>query len=117
MENFLAPTILPGLMHGKLQFGLKATTKLQMIAVDDIGKFGLMLFERHEKMNGAEVDIAGDERTMPKRRRLWDVRWAGKSSSWKCRRKCGFGEEYAIMLEWLSVSATTWTSGAGENTA
>ena len=41
MENFLSPTSLPGLLQGKLQFGLKPETRLQMVAVDDIGKFGL----------------------------------------------------------------------------
>ncbi len=65
MENFLSQSMLPGLMHGRLQMGIRPETRLQMIAVDDIGKFGLMLFEHSEKMNGAEIDIAGDERTMP----------------------------------------------------
>lgn len=64
MENFLAPAVLPGLLQGKLRMGVKPDTVLQMIAVDDIGKFGLMLFERHEKMNGAEIDIAGDQHTI-----------------------------------------------------
>src|SRR5512135_2223463 len=65
MDNFASPSFLPGLLEGKLQIGLKRATKLQMIAADDIGRFGLLAFEQHEKMNGVELDIAGDEHTMP----------------------------------------------------
>src|SRR5512135_2988250 len=45
MENFLSPSMLPGILQGKLQVGLKPETRLQMIAVDDIGKFALILFD------------------------------------------------------------------------
>ena len=51
--------------EGKVKIALKPETVLQMIAVNDIGKFGLLAFVNHEEMNGAEIDLAGDQRTMP----------------------------------------------------
>jgi uncharacterized protein YbjT (DUF2867 family) len=65
MENLLSPWFKPALDEGKLTVGIRADTKLQMIAVQDIGKYGLLAFEEHEKLNGKAIDIAGDELTMP----------------------------------------------------
>jgi uncharacterized protein YbjT (DUF2867 family) len=44
---------------------LAPTTRLQMIAVDDIGQYGARAFTDAAKLNRREIDIAGDERTMP----------------------------------------------------
>jgi uncharacterized protein YbjT (DUF2867 family) len=65
MENFLSPWLKPGVMEGKLRLPINPETGLQMIALEDIGKFGALAFKEHERMNGVEVDIAGDRRTMP----------------------------------------------------
>ena len=65
MENFLAPWFKPALDEGKLMIAIKPSTKLQLIAVDDIGAFGLKLFQDAQRVNGRAVDIAGDEMTMP----------------------------------------------------
>jgi uncharacterized protein YbjT (DUF2867 family) len=103
MDNFVSPWFLPGLLEGKLKVGLKPNTALQMIAVDDIGKFGLLAFEQHEKMNGVELDIAGDRHTMPQ---------AADILSRALGRKIEFAEvpkeevrawsaDYAVMLEWF----------------
>jgi uncharacterized protein YbjT (DUF2867 family) len=40
-------------------------TKLQMIAVDDIGWFGARAFTDAAALNGREIDLAGDVRTIP----------------------------------------------------
>jgi uncharacterized protein YbjT (DUF2867 family) len=62
MENL--PT--PWFLHGdKLVSTLKPDTKLQMIAADDIGKFGAKAFVDADKLKGLELDIAGDAATMP----------------------------------------------------
>ena len=45
--------------------GLKSTTALQMIAVKDIGKYGLLAFEKAEELNRKEIDLAGDAHTSP----------------------------------------------------
>ena len=65
MENFLSAWLKPGIMEGKLRLPIAPETGLQMIALEDIGKFGALAFKDHERMNGVEVDIAGDRHTMP----------------------------------------------------
>jgi uncharacterized protein YbjT (DUF2867 family) len=105
MDNFLSPWFKPGLTEGKLMIGIKPDTRLQMIAVDDIGRFGLLAFEQHEKMNGVELDIAGDEMTMPEAAAILsgamgrEVRYVEASKD-EVRRA---SEDYATMLEWFDV--------------
>jgi len=65
MENFTSPWLRADLELGRLCMALEPETKLQMIAAEDIGKFGLAAFRRPADFNGAEIDIAGDERTLP----------------------------------------------------
>jgi uncharacterized protein YbjT (DUF2867 family) len=62
MENLLAPFSLQG---STLAWALSPSTKLQMIAVDDIGWFGARAFTDAAALNRREIDIAGDVRTMP----------------------------------------------------
>ncbi|MBI5742192.1 MAG: NmrA/HSCARG family protein [Nitrospirae bacterium] len=103
MENFVSPWFKPGLMQGKLKVALRPDTALQMIAVEDIGKFGMLAFERHEQMNGVELDIAGDRRTMPETAEV-----LGRAMG----RQVGFertpleevrkwSADFAVMLEWF----------------
>ena len=63
MENLLAPFTLQG---STLALALGRGTKLQMIAVDDIGWFGARAFTDAAALNRREIDLAGDVRTMPK---------------------------------------------------
>ena len=62
MENLLAPYSLQG---DTLSSALGPGTKLQMIAVSDIGWFGARAFTDAAALNRREIDIAGDVRTMP----------------------------------------------------
>src|SRR3954470_10879052 len=62
MENIVAPYSLNG---NALTAALAPTTKLQMIAVDDIGWFGARAFTHASALNGRELDLAGDRQTMP----------------------------------------------------
>src|SRR3982074_2861150 len=62
MENLLAPFSLQG---STLAWALGPGTKLQMIAVDDIGWFGARAFTDAAALNRHEIDLAGDVRTMP----------------------------------------------------
>src|SRR6266545_3757622 len=57
MENLLEPFMLSG---DTLSMGLDPQTKLQMIAVDDIGWFGARAFTEAASLNGRELDLAGD---------------------------------------------------------
>ncbi|HJW13087.1 MAG TPA: NmrA/HSCARG family protein [Thermoanaerobaculia bacterium] len=103
MENFLSPWFLPSIVEGKLAMGIEPDTVLQMIAVADIGKYTLLAFERHEEMNGLEIDIAGDQHTIPETAGI-----LGKTTG----RKIEFvrvpieearkgSADYATMLEWF----------------
>jgi uncharacterized protein YbjT (DUF2867 family) len=62
MENLLAPFSLQG---STLAWALGPGTKLQMVAVDDIGWFGARAFTDAAALNRREIDLAGDVRTMP----------------------------------------------------
>lgn len=103
MENFVSPWFKPGLLEGKLKIALKPDTVLQMNALEDIGKFGAIAFENHEKMNGVELDFAGDQLTMPETAEI-----IGKAMGKKVTfertpieevRK--WSEDFAVMLEWF----------------
>jgi len=62
MENLTSPWFLSG---DKLAAALDPKTVLQMIAVDDIGKYGARAFTDAAALNGREIDLAGDAVTMP----------------------------------------------------
>jgi uncharacterized protein YbjT (DUF2867 family) len=100
MENLLSPWFLAG---DKLNAALDPDTRLQMIAVEDIGRFGARAFTDAERLNGREIDIAGDAVTMPE---------AAASLSRAFGRTIAFAripiddvrknnEDFAIMLEWF----------------
>lgn len=61
MENLPSPWFLNG---DALGTAMKPDTKLQMVAVDDIGRVGARAFTDAAKLNGREIEIAGDEVTM-----------------------------------------------------
>ena len=61
MENLVAPFSLQG---DTLAWALGPNTKLQMIAVEDIGWFGARAFTDAAALNRREIDLAGDVRTM-----------------------------------------------------
>src|ERR1700730_4840671 len=62
MENLLAPFSLQG---STLAWALGPDTKLQMVAVDDIGWFGARAFTHAAAFNHREMHPAGDVRTKP----------------------------------------------------
>ncbi len=62
MENLLG--MRERIEQGALALPLKPETRLQMIAVDDIGAFVSMAFERPGHWQGRSLDIASDEVSM-----------------------------------------------------
>jgi len=62
-ENHFAPFMLPGLQNGSYGVAMPADESLQMIAVDNIGAFAALAFERPDDFRGKRIDIAGDELT------------------------------------------------------
>jgi len=102
MENVLSPQTLNG---DKLVATLKPGTKMQMIASDDIGRFSARAFLAADKMNGVEVDIAGDEVTMPEAAEAISG-FMGKKVTYQpipievVRQN---NEDLALMLEWFDT--------------
>lgn len=66
MDNFDDPEmgLRDSIRGGKLDMAFDPETKLQMIAVDDIGRLAAMAFEGHPGIAGQRLDAAGDELTM-----------------------------------------------------
>lgn len=62
MENLTSPWFF---QNGKLNGALNPETKLQMIAVEDIGRVGAWAFTHADELNGEEIDLAGDVMTLP----------------------------------------------------
>lgn len=103
MENLASPWFKPGIDQGQLMIALKPETALQMIAVNDIGKYGLAAFEKHKELNGREIDIAGDALTMPETARILSEA-AGKKVDFvqlPIEEVRKLSEDYAMMLEWF----------------
>lgn len=105
MENLAGPWFKPYIEQGNLAVGIKPGTKLQMIAVADIGKYGKLAFEKHAELNGKALDFAGDELTMPQAAEIIG-KAAGKPVTHfqvpiEDVRKTS--EDFAIMLEWFDA--------------
>lgn len=105
MENLLGPWFKSSIEQGTLAIGMKPETRLQSIAVADIGKYGLAAFERAEELNGSEFDIAGDELTGPEMAAvLSDV--AGRQIQFysvPIEQVREGSEDYALMLGWFDA--------------
>jgi uncharacterized protein YbjT (DUF2867 family) len=103
MENWTSPWFKPSLAEGKLAIGIRPDTPLEMIAVDDIGTYGLKAFEQHVELNRREIDIAGDEHTMPEAARILGNAIGRKVEFVQVPieevRK--FSADFATMLEWF----------------
>ncbi len=100
MENLVSPWFLNG---DTIYAAMRPDLKLQMIGVDDIGKYVARGFTNADKLNHREIDLAADEVTMP------DVALAlskglGRSISYvqipvsEVRKN---SEDFATMLEWF----------------
>lgn len=102
MENLPSPWFLNG---DKLVSALAPTTKLQMIAVKDIGEYGAMAFWDEARFRNLELDIAGDELTLPEAADTIG-RAMGKAISYlqipisEVRKN---SEDFALMLEWFEA--------------
>jgi uncharacterized protein YbjT (DUF2867 family) len=100
MENLVAPYSLNG---NALTAALAPTTKLQMIAVDDIGWFGARAFTHAGALNRREIDLAGDLQTMPEVAEVL-TRTLGRPIAFTqtpIEQVRAFSEDTALMLEWF----------------
>jgi uncharacterized protein YbjT (DUF2867 family) len=100
MENLLAPFSLQG---STLAWALGPGTKLQMIAVDDIGWFGARAFTAAAALNRREIDLAGDVRTMPEAAEIL-TKALGRPIAFAqtpIEQVRQYSKETALMLEWF----------------
>ncbi len=101
MENLTSPGFLNG---DAIYSAVDPATVLQMIAVADIGKYAARLFVDAERLNGREIDIAGDARTFPQTAEVLG-RAFGRPIKYvpvpleEVRKK---SEDFAIMLDWFN---------------
>src|SRR3954465_2357093 len=100
MENLLAPFSLQG---DTLTWALGPATKLQMIAVDDIGWFGARAFTDAAALNRREIDIAGDVRTLPEAAEILTEALGRpiKFAQTPIEHVRQYSKEMATMLEWF----------------
>jgi uncharacterized protein YbjT (DUF2867 family) len=99
MENLLAPFSLQG---STLAWALGPATKLQMIAVDDIGWFGARAFT-DATLNRREIDLAGDVRTMPDAAKIL-TEALGRPIAFAqtpIEQVRQYSQETALMLQWF----------------
>jgi len=100
MENLPSPWFLNG---DNLYAAMPPGLKLQMIAVNDIGRHAARAFTDAEQLNRREIDLAGDAATMPE---------AAAALSSGLGRTITFvqipisevrknSEDFALMLEWF----------------
>jgi uncharacterized protein YbjT (DUF2867 family) len=125
MENFHSPWFKPAIDGGKLMVGMKPQTVLQMIAVEDIGKYVRWAFDNHQKLNGRAIDIAGDARTIPDTARIIGQA-AGRTVEFvqlPIEEVRKFSMDFALMLEWFDrvgydadIPATSRESGIAPTT-
>ena len=100
MENLLSPWFLNG---DKLVSAMALETRLQMIAVEDIGTFGALAFTRAVELNGRELDLAADAVTLPEAAATIG-RELGRPLEYlqipisDVRKN---SEDFALMLEWF----------------
>jgi uncharacterized protein YbjT (DUF2867 family) len=100
MENLLAPFSLLG---DTLAWALGSRTRLQMIAVDDIGWFGARAFTDAARLNRREIDLAGDVRTMPEVAKIL-TETLGRPIAFAqtpIEQVRQYSADTAVMLEWF----------------
>src|SRR6201988_2641253 len=100
MENLLAPYSLQG---STLASALGPGTKLQMIAVDDIGWFGARAFTDAAALNRREIDLAGDVRTMPEAAEILTAA-LGRAIAFAqtpIEQVRQYSKDMAVMLQWF----------------
>lgn len=104
MENWQSYVMEP-ILKGFLPQPLDPDVPLQMVSVNDIGFFAAEAFEHPEKWLGAEVELAGDELTMPEVAEVFTrilnrpVQYV--QTPWEEFRRQA-GEEMTAMYQWFN---------------
>ncbi len=93
------------ILGGTLPQPLDPDKPFQMIAVEDIGVFAAMAFENPDGWVGREVDIAGDELTMPEIADTFSRVIGGEVGYYQVpwhQFEEQMGEEYTVMYRWFN---------------
>lgn len=105
MENWQTMFSEP-IGHGEIPLPLSPSTRLQMVAVDDIGAFAALAFEHPGKWHNRAFSLAGDELSMEEiaaafsRISLKEVRY--KQVPWDQFEKQA-GHELTVMYRWFET--------------
>ena len=103
MDNF--GTFWQPSSEGVIMAPLRPDTKLQMIAVKDIGEFGAAAFLRPSEFIGQAIDLAGDELTMPEVATHLS-RTMGRSVQFQQiaddQAEAAVGLDFALMFRWFN---------------
>jgi uncharacterized protein YbjT (DUF2867 family) len=104
MDNWETPALRASILGGTLAQPLGPERTFQQIAVDDIGAFAAMVFERRDEWVGRAVDLASDERSMADVAQTF-ARVIGRpvryvQVPWDQFRQAA-GEEYERMYRWF----------------
>jgi uncharacterized protein YbjT (DUF2867 family) len=104
MENWLS--MRQTIEQGTIQLPLKPETRLQMVAVDDIGAFVAKAFEHPGKWRGRVQELAGDEHSMEEAALVLSAP-AGREVKYQQVAWNEFegnaGHEMAVMFRWFEA--------------
>ena len=87
-----------------ISMALRPDKTLQMIAADDIGAFAALAFENPQEYIGKEIELAGDELTLPEVAEIWS-RESGQPVRFvpmPLEQVRNYDPESAKMLEWFN---------------
>lgn len=107
MENLLTPFSLARLREGQYARFMPLSKGLQLIAVEDIGRFCAWVFEHRQAVLGQRIDIAGDELEGPQAAAILS-RVMGRPVEARALSLDGFpadgdlGQNTAALLAWLA---------------
>src|SRR5262249_9120939 len=105
MENYYIDQVEIGLLKGKLVDPIRADKPYQTIAVDDIGAFAALAFERPNDFIGLELEIAGSELTNLQAAQVFS-RVLGKPVKFKklpmLLVRLFLGKEFYQMFRWFN---------------
>ena len=108
MENF-ATWLLPDIKKGVLAAPLWPQTRLQMVALRDIGEFGADACLHPERYRSREIDLAGDSLTFPEVAQTLS-RALGRPVTFEQipddMAQAAVGEDFAKMYRWFNEVGT-----------
>jgi uncharacterized protein YbjT (DUF2867 family) len=93
------------ILGGTLVQPLDPDKPFQQVAVEDVGAFATIAFEHPEEWIGREVDLGGDEQTMPEIAETFGRVIGGEIGYYQVpwdQFEEQMGEEYAVMYRWFN---------------